>query len=334
MRAMLLERPRPAEETPLRVVDIPAPTPDRGEVRVRVTHCGVCHTDLHVCEGDLRIPKLPLVPGHQIVGIVDSIGTGVKQRREGDRVGVGWMNSVDGTCTYCRAGNENLCENARFTGLDANGGYAEYAVIGETFCYPLPAGFNDVHAAPLLCAGIVGYRSFKISGAKRADRLGLYGFGASAHIVLQVAVHLGCEVYVFTRAQAHRDLAQKLGATWCGDAKDTPPAPLDTSILFAPVGWIVLEALRVTRRGGTVACAGVTMTDIPQMNYNLLYHERVLRSVANATRRDAQEFLEIAAEVPVHTEVQLFPLEQANQALVAMKHSRVEGAAVLKVSSD
>jgi propanol-preferring alcohol dehydrogenase len=332
MRAMLLEQPRPAEENPLRLTEVPTPVPGRGELRVRVTHCGVCHTDLHVCEGDLHIPKLPLIPGHQIVGIVDAVGAGVTQHREGDRVGIAWLNFVDEACAYCRSGEENLCENARFTGLDANGGYAEYAVIGESFCYPLPSRFDDVHAAPLLCAGIVGYRSFKISGAKRGDRVGMYGFGASAHIVLQVAVHLGCEVYVFTRAQAHRDLARKLGAAWCGDAKETPPAPLDTSIIFAPVGWIVLEALRVTRRGGTVACAGVTMTPIPEMDYNLLYHERILRSVANATRRDAHEFLEIAAEVPVQTEVQLFGLEQANEALQAMKHSRVGGAAVLRVS--
>lgn len=332
MRAMLLEKTRPAEEGPLRLAEIADPAPGRGEVRVRVSHCGVCHTDLHVCEGDLRIPRLPLVPGHQAVGVVDAVGAGVTQRREGERVGIAWMNWVDGTCAYCRAGDENLCENARFTGLDANGGYAEYAVIGETFCYPLPVGFDDVHAAPLLCAGIVGYRSYKVSGAKRGDRLGLYGFGASAHIVLQVAVHLGCEVYVFTRAEKHRELARRLGAAWCGDAKDTPPALLDTSVIFAPVGWIVLEALRVTRRGGTVACAGVTMTDIPQMDYMLLYWERVVRSVANATRRDAHEFLEIAAEVPVRTEVTLFPLEQANEALAAMKHSRVEGAAVLKIA--
>ena len=332
MRAMVLEKPRAAEDRPLLLSEVADPMPGRGEVRVRVTHCGVCHTDLHVCEGDLRISKLPLIPGHQIVGAVDAVGAGVVNRRKGERVGIAWLNWVDGTCAYCRAGDENLCENARFTGLDANGGYAEYAVVGETFCYPLPARFDDVHAAPLLCAGIVGYRSFKISGAKRGDRVGLYGFGASAHIVLQVAVHLGCEVYVFTRAQGHRELARKLGAAWCGDAKDTPPEPLDRSIIFAPAGRIVPEALRVTRRGGTVACAGVTMTNIPEMDYKLLYQERVLRSVANATRRDAQEFLEIAAEVPVTTEVQVFALEQANEALAAVKHSRVEGAAVLRVS--
>lgn len=331
MRAMLLDQPRPAEQHPLRLAEFPAPTPEAGEVRVRVNCCALCHTDLHIVEGDLRLPRLPLVPGHQVVGIIDAIGPGVTQHREGDRVGMAWLYSTDGTCHYCRAGDENLCEQARFTGLHANGGYAEYAIVGESFCYPLPPRFDDIHAAPLLCAGIVGYRSFKVSGAKRGDRLGLYGFGASAHLVIQVAVHLGCEVFVFTRTEAHRELARKLGAAWTGDARETPPAPLDTSIIFAPVGWIVLEALRVTRRGGTVACAGVTMTPIPEMDYNLLYQERVLRSVANATRLDAREFLEMAAEVPVRTEVQLFDLEELNDALVALKQSRVEGAAVVEI---
>jgi alcohol dehydrogenase, propanol-preferring len=332
MRAMLLDQPRPAEQRPLRLADLPTPTPGPGEVRVRVNYCALCHTDLHIVEGDLPLPRLPLVPGHQIVGIVDDLGAGATLHREGDRVGIPWLYSTDGTCPYCRSGRENLCENARFTGLHADGGYAEHTVIGESFCYPLPKSFDDIHAAPLLCAGIVGYRSFKLSTAKRGDRLGLYGFGASAHLVIQVAVHLGCEVYVFTRAQAHRDLARKLGAAWTGDARDTPPAPLDCSILFAPVGWIVLEALRVTRRGGTVACAGVTMSPIPEMDYRLLYHERVLLSIANATRQDAREFLDIAAAIPVRTEVELFKLEELNDALVALKHSRIEAAAVVKVA--
>lgn len=332
MRVMLLDQPRPAAQHPLRLAEAPTPTVAAGEVRLRVKCCALCHTDLHVVEGDLRVPKLPIVPGHQVVGIIDAVGPGVTQHREGDRVGIAWLHSTDGTCQYCRSGNENLCEHARFTGLDVNGGYAEYAVVGESFCYQLPPQFDDVHAAPLLCAGIVGYRSFKVSGSKRGDRLGLYGFGASAHLVIQVAVHRGCEVFVFTRTEAHRELARKLGAAWTGDARETPPAPLDTSIIFAPVGWIVLEALRVTRRGGTVACAGVTMTPIPEMDYDLLYHERVLRSVANATRQDAREFLEIAADVPVKTEVQLFDLKELNDALVALKKSQIEGAAVVKVS--
>lgn len=332
MRAMLLEAPKSIDDAPLYLADLPKPVPRPSQVRVQVAYCGLCHTDLHTVEGDLRIPSLPLIPGHQIVGVVDALGSNASLHREGDRVGIPWLYWTDGTCAYCRAGNENLCENAQFTGLHANGGYADYAVVDEQFCYPLPRQFDDIHAAPLLCAGIVGYRSFKLSGAKRNDRLGLYGFGASAHIVLQVAVHLGCEVYVFTRSQNHRDLARKLGAAWCGDAKDTPPALLDSSIIFAPVGWIVPEALRVTRRGGTVACAGVTMTPIPQMDYSLLYHERILLSVANATRQDAREFLDIAADVPVQTEVEIFDLERANQALRAMKHSNIRGAGVLKVS--
>lgn len=331
MRAMLLERPRPAEEKPLSLVEMPTPAPGPGEVRVRVSCCALCHTDLHVTEGDLAIPSLPIIPGHQIVGVVDATGADVTLRRAGERVGIPWLHSTDGTCAYCREGNENLCEKARFTGLDVNGGYAEYTTVGESFCYPIPDQFDDEHSAPLLCAGIVGYRSFKISGAKRGDRVGLYGFGASAHIVLQLAVYLGCEVYVFTRAQVHRDLAMQLGAVWTGDARETPPKLLDTSILFAPAGWMVPEALRVTRRGGTVTCAGVTMSAIPEMDYGLLYQERVVRSVANATRQDAIEFLQLAAKIPVRTEVQMFELAQLNEALIALKHSRIKGAGVVRI---
>jgi propanol-preferring alcohol dehydrogenase len=331
MRAMVLEHPRPADESPLRLTEVPTPTPGSGEVRVRVTHCAVCHTDLHIVEGDLALPMLPIIPGHQIVGVVDALGPDVSKLREGDRVGIPWLHSTDGTCHYCRRGNENLCENVQFTGLNVNGGYAEWTIVGESFACPLPAQFSDIHAAPLLCAGIVGYRSFKISGAKKNDHLGLYGFGASAHIILQVARHLGCEVFVFTRSPIHKEFATKLGAAWTGDAKDTPPAPLDSAIIFAPAGALVPEALRVTRKGGTVALAGITMSPIPQMDYGLLYHERVLRSVANATRNDAREFLDIAAEIPVQTEVQLFNLEQANGALIAMKHSKIAAAAVLKL---
>jgi propanol-preferring alcohol dehydrogenase len=328
---MVLDRPRPVEEGPLHLVEIATPVPGPGEVRVRVSHCAVCHTDLHIVEGDLKLPRLPIVPGHQIVGTVDALGSGVTLLREGDRVGIPWLHSTDGTCQFCRSGNENLCDNGQFTGLHVNGGYAEWTIIGEAFACKLPAEFSDIHAAPLLCAGIVGYRSFKLSGAKRGDHLGLYGFGASAHIVLQVARHLGCEVFVFTRSPMHKDLATKLGASWTGDAKDNPPALLDSSIIFAPAGPLVPEALRVTRKGGTVTLAGITMSPIPQMDYGLLYYERVLRSVANATREDAREFLDIAAEIPIRTETQLFDLEQANDALVALKHSKLEVAAVLKV---
>ncbi len=330
---MVLEQPKPAETAPLRLVEISSPTPAAGEIRLHVSCCGLCHTDLHTVEGELALPRLPVVPGHQIVGVVDAAGRDVRSFREGDRAGVPWLNWTDGTCPFCRRGQENLCEHARFTGLHVNGGYAEQMVVGEAFAYPIPKEFSEEHAAPLLCAGIIGYRSFRLSGARRGDRLGLYGFGASAHIVIQFARHLGCEVYVFTRARAHQELARELGAAWVGAAEDRAPAPLDAAIIFAPAGSLVPMALRATRKGGTVALAGITMSPIPQMDYDLLYHERVLRSVANSTRQDAREFLALAAEVPVSTEVELFPLERANDALIALKQSRIKGAGVLKIRS-
>ncbi len=332
MRAMVLHGPQAAEENPLRLEELPAPEPGPGEIRLRVHCCGLCHTDLHTVEGELTLPRLPIVPGHQIVGTVDRLGPGVRMFREGDRVGVPWLYSTDGTCPYCRRGQENLCEHARFTGLHVNGGYAEQMIVAEAFAYPIPATFSDEHAAPLLCAGIIGYRSFRLSGAKSGDRLGLYGFGASAHIVIQFARHLGCAVYVFTRAPAHQELARKLGAAWVGAAGEKPPSALDAGIIFAPAGALVPAALAATRKGGTVALAGITMSPIPQMDYDLLYHERILRSIANSTRQDAREFLELAAAVPVRTEVETFPLEDANRALQALKHSRIEGAGVLRVS--
>jgi alcohol dehydrogenase, propanol-preferring len=333
MRAMVLERPRPAEQAPLLAKDIPEPTPGPGEIRVRVRVCGVCHTDLHIVQGELPMHKLPVVPGHQVVGIVDALGAGAKGFREGDRAGVIWLHSTDGSCEYCRRDSENLCVSAKFTGYDVNGGYSEAVVVPADFAYPIPKTFSDESAAPLLCAGVIGYRSLKLSGAKKSDRLGLYGFGASAHIVAQIARHMGCEVYVFTRAAAHRELAMKLGAVWVGDAKDRPPHELDAAIVFAPAGPIVLDALRALRKGGTVALAGITMTAIPEMDYSLIYGERVVRSVANSTRQDARELLELASDVPVHTAVTLYPLEEANRALADMKHSRIEGAAVLRVSA-
>ncbi len=329
---MVLQGPKAAEENPLRLEELPAPEPGPAEIRLRVHCCGLCHTDLHTVEGELTLPRLPIVPGHQIVGTVDRLGPGARIFREGDRVGVPWLYSTDGTCPYCRRGQENLCENARFTGLHVNGGYAEQMIVAEAFAYPIPAAFSDEHAAPLLCAGIIGYRAFRLSGAKSGDCLGLYGFGASAHIVIQFARHLGCEVYVFTRAPAHQELARKLGAAWVGASGEQPPSALDAGIIFAPAGALVPAALAATRKGGTVALAGITMSPVPQMDYDLLYHERILRSVANSTRQDAREFLELAAAVPVRTEVEAFPLEDANRALQALKHSRIEGAGVLKVS--
>jgi propanol-preferring alcohol dehydrogenase len=331
MRAMLLTKAKPAEESPLHKADLPDPAPGPGEIRVRVRVCGVCHTDLHVVEGDLRLPKLPLVPGHQIVGVVEALGPAVREFKEGDRVGIPWLYSTCGHCVYCTKGLENLCESARFTGYHVDGGYAEAVVVPAAFAYEIPKTFSDVEAAPLLCAGIIGYRSLRLSDAQPGERLGLYGFGASAHIVIQLARHMNCEVYVFTRSSAHRELALALGAAWAGAAKDVPPAPLDCAIIFAPAGALVPEALRVLRKGGTVALASITMSPIPEMDYGLIYHERIIRSVANSTRQDARDLLRLAAEIPVRTEVQQFSLSEANLALQALKHSQIRGAGVLKV---
>jgi propanol-preferring alcohol dehydrogenase len=333
MRAMLLERQAAAETSPLRLVDLPLPSPGAGEVRVRVSACALCRTDLHITEGDLTLRKSPIIPGHQVVGVVDAAGPGVRQLHEGDRVGVAWVHSTCGECSYCRRGLENLCDRGRFTGWDADGGYAEAMVVPEGFAYPLPANFSNLAVAPLLCAGIVGYRSFRLSNAKAGDRVGLYGFGASAHIILQVARHAGCEVYVFTRSAGHQQLARQMGAAWVGRAEETPPERLDAAVIFAPVGALVLEALRVLRKGGTVSLADITMTPIPAIDYDrLLYHERIIRSVANATRQDAREFLALAAEIPVRAETEIFPLERANEALQALKASRIHGAGVLEIT--
>lgn len=333
MRAMLLEQSKPAEANPLRLAEIATPDPGEGEVRVRVRACGVCHTDLHTVEGDLPLPKLPLVLGHQIVGFVDALGSGVRTLHEGDRVGIPWLHWTCGECFYCRRGMENLCDNARFTGYHADGGYAEATIVSEPFAFPLPKTFSDVEAAPLLCAGIIGYRTLRLADVRPGGRLGIYGFGASAHIVLQIARHWKCEVYVFTRGEPHRKLALQLGAAWAGGAQDSAPELLDSAIIFAPAGSLALDALRATRKGGMVALAGVTMSPIPEIDYNkFLYHERILRSVANSTRKDARELLDLAAEIPVRTEVEVIELGEANQVLLALKRSMIRGAAVLKVS--
>lgn len=328
---MVLEKTGPVEQDPLCARDWPLPEPGEREVRVRVSCCGLCHTDLHCVEGELKLPRLPIIPGHQVVGVVDALGKGATAFREGDRVGVPWLYSTCGRCFYCTRGEENLCENARFTGLHANGGYAEAMVVREDFAYPLPESFSDVAAAPLLCAGVIGYRSYRLSAVRRGERLGLYGFGASAHVVLQFARHLGCEVYVFTRGAAHQELARQLGAAWVGGAGDEAPGWLDAAILFAPLGALVPDALRRVRRGGTVALAGITMSDIPQLPYELLYEERVLRSAANSTRQDVREFLDLASDVPLRTETEVFALAEANQALRRLKHSEIRAAGVLQV---
>ncbi len=333
MKATLLREPKPAEERPLESADLPLPQPGPGEVRLAVRACGLCHTDLHTVEGDLALPKLPIVPGHQIVGVVEARGEGATRFAPGQRVGVPWLYRACGRCEFCQRGLENLCEGARFTGLHADGGYAGAMVVHQDFAYPIPEGFSDVEAAPLLCAGIIGYRALRLSAVQPGQRLGLYGFGASAHVTIQVARHWGCQVYVFTRSESHRRLARELGAVWTGGAEETPPAKMHASIVFAPAGRLVPEALRVLERGGTLALAGVTMTPIPELDYSLLYWERTVRSVANFTRRDAEELLQVAAEIPIHTTVQTFPLEAANEALLALKRSEIDGAGVLVVSA-
>ncbi len=333
MRGMLLREPKPAEERPLELADLPLPEPGPGEVRLTIQACGVCRTDLHTVEGDLALPKLPVVPGHQIVGLVEARGEGADRFAEGQRVGVPWLYRTCGECEFCGQGLENLCQDAQFTGLHADGGYAEAMVVPQDFAYPIPEGFSDLEAAPLLCAGIIGYRALRMSKVQRGQRLGLYGFGGSAHVTIQVARHWGCEVYVFTRSEGHRRLARELGAVWVGGAEDDPPAKVHGSIIFAPAGGLVPEALRVLERGGTVALAGVTMTPIPELDYDrLLYWERGIRSVANFTRQDAEELLQVAAEIPIQTTVQTFPLEAANEALLALKRSEIDGTGVLVVS--
>jgi len=330
---MVLDNPQPIETSPLQQRPMPRPTPGPDEVLVRVRCCGLCHTDLHTVEGELNLPKLPIVPGHQIVGFVDAVGDAVSNLREGDRVGVPWLHSTDGTCEFCREDLENLCDAAQFTGFHTDGGYAEYTLAREAFALPIPSVFSDESAAPLLCAGIIGYRAFQLSRIVPGERLGLFGFGASAHLVLQFAKHLGCEVWVFTRSESHRKLARQLGAAWVGGAGETAPGQLDAAIVFAPAGAIVPEALRLLRKGGTVALAGITMTAIPEMDYSLLYQERSIRSVANCTRQDGRDFLDLAADADLHPSVRTYPLARANEALADLKHSRIEGAGVLLVET-
>ena len=312
-------------------MEAPTPTPGPDEIRIKVRACGVCHTDLHTVEGELALPKLPVIPGHQIVGVVDQLGGNVTRFRQGDRVGVAWLYSSCGQCNFCHRGLENLCDQARFTGLHADGGYAQYTVVPAAFAYAIPPGFPDLQAAPLLCAGVIGYRSLRLSEIQPGKRLGLYGFGASAHVTIQVALHWGCEVFVFTRSEEHKQHARELGAAWVGEAQDDPPALLDSAITFAPAGWIVLEALRVLRKGGTVAINAIHMTPIPEMKYSLIYGERTLRSVANMTRQDAEELLQLAAQIPIHTDVEVYPLAEANRVLQRLKGRQVRGAAVLEI---
>jgi propanol-preferring alcohol dehydrogenase len=327
MRGMVLDQPG----QPLVERELPDPVPGEGQVLLEVSTCGVCRTDLHIVDGELTEPKLPLVLGHQIVGRVIGAGEGASRFTEGDRVGVPWLGWTDGTCRYCRSGRENLCEHAKFTGYDIDGGYAERVVADERYCFPIRGEGSDEHMAPLLCAGLIGYRSLRLAGD--GERLGLYGFGASAHIICQVAVAQGRHVFALTREgdTETQELARELGAEWAGAVGDPAASDLDAAIIFAPVGELVPEALRAMAPGGTVVCAGIHMSEIPAFSYDLLWRERTIRSVANLTRADGEEFMALAPTVPVKTQIQVYPLAEANRALDELRHGRVRGAAVLSV---
>jgi len=331
MRVCSLPAPAPVESNPLRVAEVDKPVPGGNQVLVHIHACGVCRTDLHVVEGELPPRKSPIIPGHQAVGVVEACGPAASRFQPGARVGIPWLHRTCGICEYCRSGRENLCENATFTGWVEDGGYAEYALAPEDFVYALPEGFADLHVAPLLCAGIIGFRTLRLSGIQPGGRLGMYGFGAAAHVAIQVARHWKIEVYAITRDPRHQRLALDLGAAWAGGSNDSPPVKLDAALIFAPAGELVISALGALKRGGTVAAGGIHMSPIPQFDYSLLYYERVIRSVANNTRRDGEDFLRLAAEIPIHTQVQEFSLEQANEALNALKNDAIRGAAVLKV---
>ncbi len=332
MRAITLERPAAIENNPLRVTEKPTPVPASGEILVRVTACGVCRTDLHLAEGDLALKHPGIVPGHEVVGTVEQAGPGSERFQNGTRVGIAWLRHTDATCEYCRAGRENLCPNALFTGWDRDGGFAEFAVVPEDFAYRIPGAIDDEHAAPLLCAGIIGFRAIKRAGVVPGATVGLYGFGGSAHLALQVLRHWNCRVFVMSRGGVHRELAQELGADWIGDATETPPAPLDAAILFAPAGVLVPPIMSALGRGGVLAIAGIHLTQIPPLDYaEHLFGEREIRSVTANTRADGEEFLAIAGAIPIRSATVGMQLEDANRALNMLKHDELRGAAVLHV---
>jgi propanol-preferring alcohol dehydrogenase len=333
MKAMVLHRPEPASASPLHAADLPVPAPGAGEIVLRVRRCGVCHTDLHITAGELPVHKTPLVPGHQVVGIVESIGAGVTAFAAGARVGVTWLYDSCGRCDACAGGRENLCVDARFTGYDVDGGYAQFMTARADYAHPIPERFSDTDAAPLLCAGVIGYRALRLSEVQPGQRLGLFGFGTSAHLVIQVARYWGCQVYVFTRSEAHREHARALGAVWAGGAEQRAPAAVHAAIVFAPSGGVVVQALGHLERGGTVVVNAIHLDGIPAFDYDLLYWERTLRSVSNVTRRDAQEFLALADAIPVRASVTVFPLLQANAALAALRTGALSGAAVLDLEA-
>ncbi|HEY82474.1 MAG TPA: zinc-dependent alcohol dehydrogenase family protein [Dehalococcoidia bacterium] len=332
MKAQILKAISPVENRPLELTSLSLPQPEAREIRVKISACGVCHTELDEIEGRLK-PKLPVVLGHEIIGRVDALGPGATKFKIGDRVGIAWIYSACGRCRFCREGRENLCPEFQGTGCHADGGYAQYMVVREDFAYPIPAQFSDSQAAPLLCAGAIGYRDLKLSGIKPGQILGLFGFGASAHIVIQVARYWGCPTFVFSRSPAHRHLAEKLGAAWTGSAEDTPPEKVDCAIDFTPVGETVPQALKVLEKGGRLVLAVIRKrTPIPPLDYGrLLWEEKEIKSVANITRKDAQDFLPLAAEIPIIPEVQEFKLEAANEALIRLKQGKIQGAAVLRM---
>lgn len=328
MRAMVLHTPH----TLLKLTDCPIPTPNPEQVLIHVNACGICRTDLHILDGELTQPKLPLIPGHQIVGTVAALGSQVAQFRVGDRIGVPWLGHTCNHCRYCQSQRENLCDTAEFTGYQIDGGYAEYTVADHRFCFAIPDTYPALQAAPLLCAGLIGYRAYQMIGD--AQRIGFYGFGAAAHILIQVARYEGRQVFAFTRSgdEAGQQFAKKLGAVWAGASDQVPPELLDAAIIFAPTGSLVPAALRAVAKGGVVVCAGIHMSEIPAFSYDLLWGERVLRSVANLTRRDGEAFLALAPKIPIQTQVQAFPLIQANEALQALRNGQIQGAAVLEIN--
>jgi propanol-preferring alcohol dehydrogenase len=332
MKACVLEHPGLVASNPLQLRELPIPHPGEREVLVRVNACGICRTDLHVVEGELDPKKSVVIPGHQIVGRIERGGAGATRYASGTRVGIPWLHHTDGRCFYCKSGRENLCDFPEFTGYTVDGGYAEYTVAHEDFVYPIPDGFADLQAAPLLCAGIIGFRCLRVSGIPPRGNLGIYGFGAAGHVCLQVARHWGSKVFVCTREEKHRLLAAELGAAWTGGATEDPPEKLDAAIIFAPAGELVPPALAALRKGGVVVLGGIHMSPIPSFPYPLIYQERCIRSVANNTREDGHDFLRVAAEIPIRTEVRVFSLDQANLALNALKNDGIRGAAVLQIS--
>lgn len=333
MRAWILEQPKPIESKPLKLIERPLPEPARGEVRLRVLVCAMCRTDLHTVEGEIPLPKLPITPGHQVIAVVDKLGDGVTEPRLGMRVGVPWLYSTCGHCDYCRTNRENLCDRGKFTGQHADGGYAEYMLAPTDFVYAIPEGYDELHAAPLLCSGVIGYRALTLTGlGEYGGNLGLYGFGSSAHVTIQVARHLGYECHVITRGQAGQEHARKLGAVWAGGPEDSPPEELDSVIIFAAAGELVPRALKHLRKGGIVVCAGIHMSNIPEFPYEILWGERMIRSVANSTRNDVRELLTLAAKIRLQPDITVFDFEHLNEHLLALKNGKFTGTGVIRIA--